>query len=63
MKTDTKEDIIQAVFSGYFGVVPKNMAIPSAMFLSEAKAKEYADGATVRKYPDASLFLEALSQD
>ena len=53
----------QALFSGYFGVVPENMAIPSAMFLSGVEAKEYADGATVRKYPDVSLFLEALSQD
>ncbi len=53
----------QALLSGYFGVVPENMAIPIALFLSRAEAKKYADGAIVRKYPNASLFLEALSQD
>ncbi len=53
----------QATFAGYFGVVPENMAIPSALFLSKVEAKEYAGGATVREYSNASLFLEALSQD
>ena len=43
-------DSKRALFSGYFGVVPENMAIPSVLFLSETEAKEYANGATVRKY-------------
>jgi hypothetical protein len=52
-----------ATFQGYFGVIPENMALPKALFLSEAEAIKYAGGAKVRKYGEPSLFPECLGPD
>lgn len=54
--------VTQAIFKGYWGVIPKNMALPVALFMSEAEAIEYANGTEVRKYPTSSLLFEALCQ-
>ncbi len=54
--------ITQAMFRGYWGVIPNNMTVPIALFMSEAEAIEYSDGAEVMKYPASSLLFEALCQ-
>ncbi|PKN71227.1 MAG: hypothetical protein CVU54_02055 [Deltaproteobacteria bacterium HGW-Deltaproteobacteria-12] len=52
-------------FSGYSGVIPENMAIPVALFLSEQEAIQYAaekygEYSKIKKYPASSEFSEAL---
>jgi hypothetical protein len=52
----------RAVFNGYFGVIPENMAVPVALFMSEAEAIKYANGAEVRKYLASASFSEVFRQ-
>ena len=54
--------VTQAIFQGYWGIVPENMTLPVSLFMLEAKAIENANGAEVRKYPASSLLFEALCQ-
>jgi|GEM_PF-2266410 len=54
----------KAIYEGfYYAVIPENMAIPKAMFLSEDDAVRYANGVSVVKCSlSFSLILQALSR-
>jgi hypothetical protein len=60
------EDSCQAIFTGYYGVITDNRAVPVALFLSEKDAviwqQEHDKEAKVRKYLNASLLWQALHQ-
>ena len=55
-------ELTQAMFQGYFCVIPENMCVPKAMFLSEEEALEYADGMVVKKYLASSSIIKFLRQ-
>ena len=55
------------LFTGYFGILLENMAVPIALFLDETQARDYAqreygDKAVVKKFPAFSQWLEVLNQ-
>lgn len=68
MRANThRDESIHNKFSGYIGVIPENMTIPIALFLSEREAVQYADekygkNAKIKQYPASSEFYEALRQ-
>lgn len=62
LKCSKKKENNKTLFSGYYGVIPQNMTVPKALFLSEEQAIEYASGEPVKKYPASSLLFEALCQ-
>jgi hypothetical protein len=41
----TTQGVNQAIFQGFFGVIPENRAIPTALSTSEIEAIKYAKGA------------------